>query len=56
MSDTGEKRPSPHERGPEHLTHEVEQYFHDDLEIERESLHDSVAMIIRRAIRPGADG
>ena len=39
----GEKRPSPDEHGPEHLTHEVEQYFHDDLEIERESLHDSVA-------------
>jgi purine-cytosine permease-like protein len=44
MSDTGDKRgPEDPGDGHESLTHEVEDYFSGDIEIEREALHDSVA-------------
>jgi hypothetical protein len=39
----GEKGPSTHGHGPEHHSHNPEEFFEKDIEIERESLHDSVA-------------
>jgi purine-cytosine permease-like protein len=44
MASTEDNNPPPnHGHNPDELAHEVEEYFHDDLEIERDSLSDSIA-------------
>jgi purine-cytosine permease-like protein len=43
MATTRDDPPHQHGHGPEDLAHEVEEKLHDDLEIERESLADSIS-------------